>query len=495
MRYEYVSPYREKQSHRQSESCPGFTAVAPVLPGQTGPYTGAVYLITLVRPDRNNFAPRIGFAWKPFEKTVVRGGYGINYNTGAYQTIVQQLAFQPPFSTTQTNIQVAPGRLDAAEWISGLAANAITNNYAINPNYRLGYVQIRNLDIQQQIRADADAEHRLHRHQRHRPRHSGSTQSDSRWPSHSRRPAFTFENSVGDSEANAGSVRLRKRLSNGFSIGGLTRTPSQSTMRPPSAQEHFGSGERRTGTVRDRPWWRRIPFDLAASAGFPVSIRPQIHRRLFVGAALRARQTLAHGPDCARVFGDWQWSGDWTIASGLPFTPRLLGHARVIAGHNGTLRPTCPGQSFGCRIRDRGMVQHGSILLRRRAVWRRAPQQHHRPGKSLFDMAFTKVIPLKESRMLEFRAPGHSTFSTIPNILIDRYVGQVADLRASHGGGRHAANTMTARFRFKGEHVSTSDKAAYHKLLARCCIALLLSFSARAAAAGYTFRVQANWCW
>jgi hypothetical protein len=32
------------------------------------------------------------------------------------------------------------------------APGTITNNYAVNPNYRLGYVQIRNLDIQQQIR-------------------------------------------------------------------------------------------------------------------------------------------------------------------------------------------------------------------------------------------------------------------------------------------------------------------------------------------------------
>src|SRR5580658_1365174 len=33
--------------------------------------------------------------------------------------------------------------------------------------------------------------------------------------------AFTYENSIGDSEANAGSVRLRKRLASGFSIGGI----------------------------------------------------------------------------------------------------------------------------------------------------------------------------------------------------------------------------------------------------------------------------------
>ena len=29
--------------------------------------------------DRNNFAPRIGFAWQLNQKTVMRGGFGIFY--------------------------------------------------------------------------------------------------------------------------------------------------------------------------------------------------------------------------------------------------------------------------------------------------------------------------------------------------------------------------------------------------------------------------------
>jgi len=33
----------------------------------------------LVKPDRNNFAPRLGFAWTALPRTVVRGGYGISY--------------------------------------------------------------------------------------------------------------------------------------------------------------------------------------------------------------------------------------------------------------------------------------------------------------------------------------------------------------------------------------------------------------------------------
>ncbi len=33
-----------------------------------------------VEPDRNNFAPRIGFAWSPDGKTTIRGGYGFYFN-------------------------------------------------------------------------------------------------------------------------------------------------------------------------------------------------------------------------------------------------------------------------------------------------------------------------------------------------------------------------------------------------------------------------------
>lgn len=51
------------------------------------------------RPDRNNFAPRAGFAWKlgGGERThVIRGGYGIYYNQGSLAT-AEGLYFNPPY--------------------------------------------------------------------------------------------------------------------------------------------------------------------------------------------------------------------------------------------------------------------------------------------------------------------------------------------------------------------------------------------------------------
>ena len=40
--------------------------------------------------------------------TVVRLGYGINYNLAQYGTVIQNFAFQPPFATTETNSVTNP---------------------------------------------------------------------------------------------------------------------------------------------------------------------------------------------------------------------------------------------------------------------------------------------------------------------------------------------------------------------------------------------------
>lgn len=53
---------------------------------------------TALLPDRNNFAPRLGFAYRPFGSTgtVIRGGYGWFYSDLASANLVQNASVSPP---------------------------------------------------------------------------------------------------------------------------------------------------------------------------------------------------------------------------------------------------------------------------------------------------------------------------------------------------------------------------------------------------------------
>ena len=91
---------------------PDFTAAVPVISGQTGPFTGP-FPKALIDTDTNNIAPRVGFAWRVKPGTILRGGYGISYNSGSYSTIARQLVGQPPFAVTDNSIGTLVDSADA----------------------------------------------------------------------------------------------------------------------------------------------------------------------------------------------------------------------------------------------------------------------------------------------------------------------------------------------------------------------------------------------
>ena len=454
VRYEYVSPFSETNNLIANlDLSPGVlnpalgpAIVVPVQPGTTEPYNRQ-FPATLIRPDRDNFAPRLGLAWKPLSKTVVRAGYGINHNTTAYQAIAQQLAFQPPFATTQTSPQFYPGQLTLQQGFLTSGENKVTNNYAVNPNYQLGYLQIWNFDIQQEIRPTlianidytgtkgtgldvVEAPNRCVAGQ------AGCAKNGIRIPGVQ---AFDWQTSAGNSTSYAASVRLRKRLHRGISIGG-TYTFSKAI----DDASTIGGG---TTLVAQNP------FDIAAERG--LSIFDQ--RQRFTGDYLielpfgHDKPWLSSNGPLRALFGDWHWSGDWTIASGLPFSPTILGDfADVSRGTYGTLRPDIvPGQLIS--VADPSIHEwfnvsafaaplHGQYGNARR-------NSIEGPGARVFDMAFTKVIPLKESRILEVRAQLSNMFNTPQYITID------SNLNSPTFGQVIAVGAMrtiqfTTRFRF-----------------------------------------------
>lgn len=71
LRYEFGSPLFERDN-RLSNWDPVSNAMALAS-------SGSLRNRALVNPDRNNFAPRLGFAWSPARRTAVRGGYGVSF--------------------------------------------------------------------------------------------------------------------------------------------------------------------------------------------------------------------------------------------------------------------------------------------------------------------------------------------------------------------------------------------------------------------------------
>jgi hypothetical protein len=71
LRYEYATP-QYVDNNLLSNFDPATNSLVPAK-------SGGIYERSLVHPDRNNFAPRLGLAWTVDPKTVVRSAYGISY--------------------------------------------------------------------------------------------------------------------------------------------------------------------------------------------------------------------------------------------------------------------------------------------------------------------------------------------------------------------------------------------------------------------------------
>lgn len=71
LRYEFGTPYWEKNNKLSNYDPVSNTIVLAK--------DGSLSERALVDPDYNNFGPRLGFAYNVFDKTVIRGGYGVGY--------------------------------------------------------------------------------------------------------------------------------------------------------------------------------------------------------------------------------------------------------------------------------------------------------------------------------------------------------------------------------------------------------------------------------
>jgi trimeric autotransporter adhesin len=200
------------------------------------------------------------------------------------------------------------------------------------------------------------------------------------------------------------------------------------------------------------------PFDLPAQRG--LSAFDQKHN--FTGNWIYdipigdGRRFLTKGP-LSHVFGGWQWSGGFTIASGLYFTPQILGAtADIVRGVSGSIRANVvAGQSFTVANPTTSKWFNTAAFCVPGAANCLGPSVYGDAGRDIIEgpseftinSAVNKTITIRETRSLElrlsatniFNTPYFTSINTAVNSLTFGQVTAVSNMRQV---------TMIVRFRF-----------------------------------------------
>ena len=117
LRWEYGSPYSEQHNYISNWD-PVSQSVLTLSPGAAAgngitPTSGdGVYGKTLVNPDLNDFAPRVGFAYAPMSNLSIRGGFGLSYVHYTRAGSGDILAINAPQAQFAAVTQIAPTATD-----------------------------------------------------------------------------------------------------------------------------------------------------------------------------------------------------------------------------------------------------------------------------------------------------------------------------------------------------------------------------------------------
>jgi hypothetical protein len=285
---------------------------------QTSSQAGLPYSIT--NPDKRQFAPRFGFAWRPVgETTVVRGGYGIFYE-GEY-TDGRVNLFMPPFLLQDSALNdrgVIPNRT-LANFYLGAPLGSPNSTIGLTPEYtkmRMGYDQHWNFGVQQQLAKTivADVEYVGNKGSFIQGNNAfniptpaaGGVQARRQFP---RFGAFSYISADVSSTYHALQFKLEKRLSAGlWMLGSYTFSKSLWSTQTPAVGGQFA--------WEKGPSEYHVPHSFSYSFGYEL---PFGKGKPVLGSANR----LANG-----IIGGWQLQGIMLFRSGVPFT---VGMSRDVA--------------------------------------------------------------------------------------------------------------------------------------------------------------------
>ncbi|WP_263359039.1 carboxypeptidase-like regulatory domain-containing protein [Acidicapsa ligni] len=445
VRYEYFSPYAEKFDHLAGLGTNGyeggFTQVGEIYPGCSGTFCGSVPR-TLVAPYRTAFAPRLGIALRLPKSTVVRAGYGINFTNGQYSSFATILAHQPPYANVQTNEATT---LPGLSLTNGFPVSKQDQppNYSLDPHYSLPYVQIWNLDVQKTLPAGIvlnvgyNGSKGTHLDITSAPR--PATQTYLNPTDVSGDVLFNYDQGAAFSNFNAGTIRLRKRLQNGISMG--------ANYQYSHSIDNAGSIGG-TSTVVAQNWQDLQAEEANSSFDLRHKVSGDYLYELPFG---KDKRFFSGGGVTSKALEGWSVSGTFTFATGTPLTPSYASAtADVARGTAGSLRPNrVPGVPItqGANSVLKWFNTSAYAIPAENAFGNASRNSIPGPGTISNNMSLSKTAQLGDTRSVEFRATASNVFNTVQYSGVDtsldsQTAGQVTSTSAMR------AFTFIARFRF-----------------------------------------------
>jgi hypothetical protein len=369
---------------------------------------------------------------------VVRGGYGVSFNSGSYPTIAQQMVAQPPFATTNTALGSLTRPLDLSDPLATASPSQTTNNYGVDRSYALGIVQTWNADFSKEL-------HQVWNvgvsYVHTRGSNLDIVRAPNRGPTGLRIEGvqpFLWQTSEGSSRLHAVTLRGRRRPVHGVGFG-ATYTLGRSRD---NASSIGGGG---TNVAQDdrnlAAEWALSTFDrrhqFSSEATVELPFGPN-------------RRWLNGGGFWAALLENWRASTNFVWQSGTPYTPRVRGAASDVArGTNGTLRADYSGATIGVPDPRIDLFFHtAAFSVPAPGTFGSAGRNMILgPGSRLLNAQFARDVRFGNTRTMSIQLDANNLLNLVNYAAIDTVVnsptfGQVLSVRSMR------SMRISVRFRF-----------------------------------------------